>query len=141
MLFNLLFCSPMIVCVGTASADKIKELVKKVDEIKLKSSNKSSLSSSSAGLNNNNKSSGKSGKMKLKQKGRSAVNPDSGHDSDGHILDEGGKDIYNVVLNLADITRNSNSYYFLQLIEGDNKVDYYVFRAWGRIGADIGGNK
>jgi hypothetical protein len=38
--------------------------------------------------------------------------------------------------------KGKNSYYAIQLIESDKlKNDYHVFRKWGRVGTEIGGNK
>jgi poly [ADP-ribose] polymerase len=47
-----------------------------------------------------------------------------------HVLkdtDTGG--IYTAVLGLVDITRGTNSYYKLQLLESDNGRQWFVFRA------------
>eukprot|EP01132_Coremiostelium_polycephalum_P001539 gene1539-1936_t len=44
---------------------------------------------------------------------------------------------YNVMLNIADIVHNANSYYKLQLIKCGSK--YYCFCKWGRIGTSVGG--
>eukprot|EP00029_Vermamoeba_vermiformis_P007076 TRINITY_DN2952_c0_g1_i1.p1 TRINITY_DN2952_c0_g1~~TRINITY_DN2952_c0_g1_i1.p1 ORF type:complete len:941 (+),score=268.76 TRINITY_DN2952_c0_g1_i1:48-2870(+) len=79
-------------------------------------------------------------KKKLKIKGNSAVDPDSGRDEDCHVLEE-KTDIFNVMLNLTDIMKGTNSYYALQLLEEDNGNKWYVFRKWGRVGTTIGGNK
>ena len=49
--------------------------------------------------------------------------------------------MYNAVLGLVDITRGTNSFYKLQLLESDSGKSYYLFRAWGRVGTTIGGNK
>ena len=49
--------------------------------------------------------------------------------------------MFNAVLGLVDIKRGSNSYYKLQLLEGDNAKNYQLFRSWGRVGTTIGGNK
>ena len=57
-----------------------------------------------------------------------------------HVLEEGGV-VYNAVLGLVDIVRGTNSYYKLQLLEGDSARSYYVFRSWGRVGTSIGGTK
>jgi len=52
-----------------------------------------------------------------------------------------GKDVYDAVLNLTDISSGINSYYMLQLIEHDALPKWYLFRKYGRIGTKIGGNK
>jgi len=47
-----------------------------------------------------------------------------------HVLkdtDTGG--IFTAVLGLVDITRGTNSYYKLQLLESDNGRQWFVFRA------------
>lgn len=57
-----------------------------------------------------------------------------------HVLEEGGA-AFNAVLGMVDIVRGTNSYYKLQLLEGDSARSYYVFRSWGRVGTSIGGTK
>lgn len=57
-----------------------------------------------------------------------------------HVLEEGGV-VFNAVLGLVDIKRGTNSYYKLQLLEGDSTKNYQLFRSWGRVGTTIGGNK
>ena len=42
---------------------------------------------------------------------------------------------------LVDIVRGTNSYYKLQLLEHDKHSICYMFRAWGRVGTSVGGNK
>ena len=56
------------------------------------------------------------------------------------MLEEGGV-VYNAVLGLVDIQRGTNSYYKLQLLEGDMSRNYQLFRSWGRVGTSIGGSK
>ena len=56
------------------------------------------------------------------------------------MLEEGGV-VYNAVLGLVDIQRGTNSYYKLQLLEGDTSRNYQLFRSWGRVGTSIGGSK
>ena len=58
-----------------------------------------------------------------------------------HVLEWPTGTIYNAVLGMVDIVRGTNSYYKLQLLEADKGKDYNVFRAWGRVGTTIGGNK
>lgn len=79
-------------------------------------------------------------KKKLKLKGGSAVDPDSGIDDIAHVY-KNGSDIYSVVLSKTDIQKQQNSYYRLQLLVGDHVNKFWVFRAWGRIGTTIGGLK
>ena len=56
------------------------------------------------------------------------------------MLEDGGV-VYNAVLGMVDIVRGTNSYYKLQVLEGDRSRSYYVFRSWGRVGTTIGGTK
>jgi hypothetical protein len=85
----------------------------------------------SGGANGSNKSGlgKKSGgsKMKLKIKGRGAVDEDSGLADSAHILEE-RDDVWTFTGTVADVTSGINSYYILQLIEADNKNKFYVFR-------------
>ncbi|XP_003385071.1 PREDICTED: poly [ADP-ribose] polymerase 1-like [Amphimedon queenslandica] len=78
--------------------------------------------------------------VKMKVKGGGVVDPDSGLDSSHHIYEQSGEK-YTAVLGLVDITKGTNSYYKLQLLESDSGKSYYLFRAWGRVGTTIGGNK
>ncbi|KAM9316020.1 poly [ADP-ribose] polymerase 1 isoform 3-T3 [Gastrophryne carolinensis] len=79
-------------------------------------------------------------KMKLTVKGGAAVDPDSGLENTCHVLEKSGK-IFSATLGLVDISRGTNSYYKLQLIEHDRDSRYWVFRSWGRVGTTIGSNK
>lgn len=79
-------------------------------------------------------------KMKLTVKGGAAVDPDSGLENSCHVLEKSGK-IFSATLGLVDISRGTNSYYKLQLIEHDRDARYWVFRSWGRVGTTIGSNK
>ncbi|KAH7933704.1 hypothetical protein HPB49_015960 [Dermacentor silvarum] len=78
--------------------------------------------------------------MKLTVKGLAAVEPDSGLADIAHVYAK-GDEIYSSVLGLVDVNRGTNSYYKLQLLESDKKNRYWVFRAWGRVGTSVGGNK
>ncbi|XP_077408692.1 poly [ADP-ribose] polymerase 1 isoform X2 [Vanacampus margaritifer] len=82
----------------------------------------------------------KAKKMKLTVKGGAAVDPDSGLENSAHVLEQSGQ-MYSATLGLVDITRGTNSYYKLQLLEDDVHKRYWVFRSWGRVGTTIGGNK
>ena len=74
-------------------------------------------------------------------KGAAAVDPESELEDTHHVLEDEGI-IWNAVLGMADITRGTNSYYKLQLLESDGGFKQYcVFRSWGRVGTTIGGNK
>ncbi|XP_053548122.1 poly [ADP-ribose] polymerase 1-like [Bombina bombina] len=79
-------------------------------------------------------------KMKLMVKGGAAIDPDSGLENSCHVLEKNSK-IFSATLGLVDITRGTNSYYKLQLIEHDRDTRYWVFRSWGRVGTVIGSNK
>ncbi|PNF21175.1 Poly [ADP-ribose] polymerase [Cryptotermes secundus] len=79
-------------------------------------------------------------KVKLKLKGGAAVDPDTKLEDVAHVYKK-KDDIYNAVLGVTDIQNGRNSYYKLQLLEGDAGNRYWVFRSWGRIGTTIGSNK
>ncbi|GLH03003.1 Poly [ADP-ribose] polymerase [Gryllus bimaculatus] len=79
-------------------------------------------------------------KVKLRLKGGNAVDPDTGLENIAHVYQK-DKDIYNVVLGVTDIQSGKNSFYKLQLLQADNGNRFWCFRAWGRIGTTIGGNK
>lgn len=111
---------------------------KRVSESKLYSSvHKSGKSSSSKG---SRYTKSVPDKLKLQLKDGGAVDPDSGLSDSAHVLTYGGK-LYNCVMGMVDITKGTNSYYKLQLLESDKKTSWWVFRSWGRIGTTIGGNK
>ena len=76
----------------------------------------------------------------VKVKGRAAVDDDSGLSDSAHVLEE-RDDVWAVTLNITDISTGVNSFYILQLIEGDARADYTVFRKWGRVGTTIGNHK
>ncbi|XP_062619939.1 poly [ADP-ribose] polymerase 1-like [Saccostrea cucullata] len=78
--------------------------------------------------------------MKMKVKGGAAVDPDSGLEDSAHIVQKNGE-IFNVVLGLVDVVRGTNSFYKLQALEKDSGSGWWLFRAWGRVGTTIGGNK
>lgn len=79
-------------------------------------------------------------KVTLKLKGGLAVDPDSGLDDVAHVYKR-DKMIFNCVLNKVDIQTDKNSYFKMQVLEADKGNKYWLFRAWGRIGTTIGGNK
>lgn len=79
--------------------------------------------------------------MTLKIKDGLAVDPGSGLEDVAHVYVSRNNDKYNIILGKTDIQRNKNSFYKLQLLESDKKDKFWVFRAWGRIGTTIGGNK
>ncbi|MBN3280331.1 PARP1 polymerase, partial [Polyodon spathula] len=112
-------------------------------EVKLETSATKSVgmpAGKSSGKVKEEEGSSKSKKMKLTVKGGAAVDPDSGLEDGAHVLDQNGK-IFSATLGLVDISRGTNSYYKLQLLEDDVKKRYWVFRSWGRVGTTIGGNK
>ncbi len=79
----------------------------------------------------------KSGIAKMRLKNGAVVDPDSGLENDGHVLlEDKTQDPYSSVLSRTELALNLNSFYKLQIIEHDDKQNYYVFRAWGRIGTD-----
>lgn len=64
-----------------------------------------------------------------------------GLDSSHHVYERDGQ-VFNAVLGMVDLTKGTNSYYKLQVLEADKGIpSYCVFRAWGRVGTTIGGNK
>lgn len=79
-------------------------------------------------------------KVKLRLKGGTAVDPDSGLEDVAHVYQK-DKDIYAAVLGITDIQSGRNSYYKLQLLASDHGNRHWCFRSWGRIGTTIGGNK
>lgn len=71
---------------------------------------------------------------KLVSKGGAVVDAETALQDEAHILKE-GESFYNAVLNWVDVAKNKNSYYKLQLLESDHSgSQYWLFRAWGRIG-------
>lgn len=78
---------------------------------------------------------------KIMVKGNSAVHPDSKLAKKAHIyLGKDGKPC-NTTLGMTDLSKGTNSYYEIQLIEKDSKDVWFVFRKWGRVGTTIGGTK
>ena len=63
-----------------------------------------------------------SGKIKMKVKGGAVVDPDSGLEDDAHVLlESGSNEPISCVLGMVDISRGSNSFYKLQIIEHDKQ--------------------
>lgn len=63
-----------------------------------------------------------SGKIKMKVKGGAVVDPDSGLEDDAHVLlESGSSEPFSCVLGMVDISRGSNSFYKLQIIEHDKQ--------------------
>lgn len=92
---------------------------------------------------------------KLLMKGNSVVDPESGLQDTHHILESRKRTaIYSSVLAATDVASNRNSFYKIQVLEGDwvnhaenrkkhagkGSAAYYIFRSWGRIGTSIGGS-
>uniref|UniRef100_A0A1L8DH70 Poly [ADP-ribose] polymerase n=1 Tax=Nyssomyia neivai TaxID=330878 RepID=A0A1L8DH70_9DIPT len=80
--------------------------------------------------------------MLVRLKNGSAVDPDSGLADEAHVYKENGKH-WTCVLSKTDVSTSKNSYYKLQLLESDSttRKNYWVYRAWGRIGTTIGDKK
>ncbi|XP_055949557.1 poly [ADP-ribose] polymerase 1-like [Argiope bruennichi] len=79
-------------------------------------------------------------KVKVTVKGAAAVDPESGLEDTCHVYQK--KDnVYNVVLAYVDMSKGTNSFYKLQILESNKGSKYYVFRQWGRVGTTIGGKK
>ncbi|XP_057662049.1 poly [ADP-ribose] polymerase [Diorhabda carinulata] len=78
--------------------------------------------------------------VKMKLKGGTAVDPDSGLEDTAHVY-QNKSDKFNAILGLTDIQSGKNSYYKLQVLEHDKKNAYWLFRSWGRIGTTIGNHK
>ena len=91
-------------------------------------------------------------------KGHGSVDADSGLTENHHIYEaktEGNSSlVYSATLAATDIEAGKNSFYNIQLLEGDwvntmkNKpkngkgsASYYVFRKWGRVGTSIGDSR
>ena len=115
-------------------------------QIESKQEEKKAQKSGSSGDKSGGKSgfggkSGKSGKLKLQKGARAAVDPDSGWDENGHILEQSADEIYSVAMSLADVVTGHNSYYILQLIEANTGSSFHVFRKWGRLGTEQGHSK
>ncbi|CAF1511392.1 unnamed protein product [Adineta ricciae] len=118
----------------------IRQQTKADEKAKVKSQRESLTTSSAKSDARLNKS--VPDKIKLKLKDGAAVDPDSGLEDTCHVLkDTETNGIFTSVLGLVDITRGTNSYYKLQLLESDNGRQWFVFRAWGRTGTIYGGNK
>ncbi|CAL1292484.1 unnamed protein product [Larinioides sclopetarius] len=79
-------------------------------------------------------------KVKITVKGAAAVDPESGLEDSCHVYQK-KSDVYNVVLAYVDMSKGTNSFYKLQILESNKGSKYYVFRQWGRVGTTIGGKK
>ncbi|KAL0730506.1 hypothetical protein Bca4012_026599 [Brassica carinata] len=45
-----------------------------------------------------------------------------------------GDDVYDAMLNQTNVRDNNNKFFFLQVLESDNKKTYMVYFSWGRVG-------
>ncbi|XP_047097726.1 LOW QUALITY PROTEIN: poly [ADP-ribose] polymerase [Schistocerca piceifrons] len=77
-------------------------------------------------------------KQRMKLKGGAVVDPDSGLEDVAEVYQKNGT-VYNAVLGITDVQSGKNSFYKLQVLTSGSR--FWVFRAWGRIGTTIGGNK
>ncbi|XP_043217135.1 poly [ADP-ribose] polymerase 1-like [Amphibalanus amphitrite] len=78
--------------------------------------------------------------QRVRLKGGAAVDPDSGLEDEAHVYQSGG-DFLNAVLSQVDAGSGQNSFYKLQVLQADYGSSMWVFRAWGRLGTTVGGNK
>ena len=51
-----------------------------------------------------------------------------------HVLEEAGK-VYSATLNQTKVSTNNNKYYILQVLESNDKRQYWFWTRWGRVGA------
>ncbi|XP_028036394.1 poly [ADP-ribose] polymerase [Bombyx mandarina] len=79
--------------------------------------------------------------VKLKIRDGNAVDPASELDEECHVYTDRYKTTYSVVLSLADVVAQKNSFYKLQILKHNKENRYWLFRSWGRIGTTIGGSK
>ncbi|KAJ0180031.1 hypothetical protein K1T71_004622 [Dendrolimus kikuchii] len=85
--------------------------------------------------------SSKSGPVKLKIAGGTAVDPASGLDDIAHVYKDNTGTRYTVSLSKTDVVEQKNSFYKMQVLEHNERKQYWLFRSWGRIGTTIGGVK
>ncbi|XP_046355890.2 poly [ADP-ribose] polymerase 1-like [Haliotis rufescens] len=121
--------------IATWGADPVDRIVEPQKQVK-KSAAKSGMSARDEAMYTKSVPA----KLKMKVKGGAAVDPDSGLEDTAHVIDEKG-DVFSAVLGLVDIVRGTNSFYKIQALEGDKGSRWWIFRAWGRVGTTIGGNK
>ncbi|CAH1644173.1 unnamed protein product [Spodoptera littoralis] len=75
----------------------------------------------------------------LKIAGGSSVDPACGLNINKfHVYVDPNNIKYTVVLSLTDVVAQKNSYYKMQVLEADDKREYWLFTSWGRIGTNIG---
>lgn len=73
--------------------------------------------------------------------GGGRVDPMSGLEDTGKVVLDENNDHYSCALSLVNILSGKNMFYKMQLIKHNNIDEWYVFRAWGRLGTEIGDNK
>jgi len=61
------------------------------------------------------------------------VNPESGLQGKGKVLEEAGE-IYDNDLAYQNSAKNSNKFYKMQIVEANNKKNYWLVTNWGRVG-------
>ena len=66
-------------------------------------------------------------------KGKAPVDADCPKASSHHVFSE-GDDIWDVMLNQANLGNNNNKFYIIQLLEEDSGQGYGVWMRWGRVG-------
>ncbi|KRZ17849.1 Poly [ADP-ribose] polymerase 1 [Trichinella zimbabwensis] len=97
----------------------------------------SSLEKTTSGSSKRKKFAQDSDHGKVIIKGGGAVHACSGLHEIAHVYQQNGK-TYDVVLNAVDVDSGRNSYYKLQILKHDHLDQFWVSRAWGRIGTTIG---
>lgn len=73
----------------------------------------------------------------VKLKNGAAIDPDSGLSDVAHVYQREGV-VYTSVLGLADIKKNKNSYFKIQVLQSDDLRRLWLFSSWGRIGTKVG---
>ncbi|KAL5965047.1 Poly ADP-ribose polymerase 1 [Taenia solium] len=80
--------------------------------------------------------------QRMRVKGGAVVDPASGLEDCASVARDSYGRPLSAVLGMVDLVRGSNSYYKLQVLYSDREPrKFWTFRAWGRIGTDIGGSK
>jgi poly [ADP-ribose] polymerase len=132
---------------GDDNAKLLRELWKRAHEPDTKKRALGSVARSDSASSRASADEPENKKVKLVIKGRCAVDPLAGkeyvegwrvHDPDPKATP------YDSVLNLADVSTGTNSYYGLQVLECENSKasrPWALFRKWGRIGSERGGTK
>ncbi|XP_076816431.1 poly [ADP-ribose] polymerase 1-like isoform X2 [Clavelina lepadiformis] len=79
-------------------------------------------------------------KMKVVVKSGAAVDPESNMEDDSEVLVHNGHK-HTATLSMVDMKSGHNSFYKLQLLQNVSGRRWHIFRAWGRVGTNIGGTK